>query len=127
KRKVGNEELQAMRIEQTLNSAQQTAADQQKTNMKMLQENIAKKDYDKTNEEIVTADKVETVVSKLNEFMEPLRTNLKFELHEELDEYYVKVINLKTDEVIREIPPKKMLDMYAAMAEFMGLLVDEKI
>ena len=116
-----------MRIEQTLNSAQQTAADQQKTNMKMLQENIAKKDYDKTNEEIVTADKVETVVSKLNEFMEPLRTNLKFELHEELDEYYVKVINLKTDEVIREIPPKKMLDMYAAMAEFMGLLVDEKI
>ncbi|WP_234028538.1 flagellar protein FlaG [Lentibacillus sp. Marseille-P4043] len=77
---------------------------------------------EKTNEE-----DVKSVLSKLNDFMEPLRTNLKFEYHEKLDEYYVTIVNPKTDEVIKEIPPKKMLDMYAAMAEFMGLLVDEKI
>src|SRR5690625_6478551 len=51
------------------------------------------------------------VVDKMNEFMDPLRTNLKFELHEQLDEYYVQVINPFTNEVIKEIPPKKMLDM----------------
>ncbi|WP_163970545.1 flagellar protein FlaG [Oceanobacillus halotolerans] len=67
------------------------------------------------------------VVSKLNEMTEPIRTNLKFELHEKLEEYYVTVIDSKTDEVIKEIPPKKMLDMYAAMAEFAGFLVDEKV
>jgi|SRR5690625_2392264 len=70
---------------------------------------------------------VKTTVEKLNDFIDPVRTNLKFVFHEELHEYYVTVINPHTDEVIREIPPKKMLDMYAAMAEYMGLLIDEKI
>jgi flagellar protein FlaG len=59
--------------------------------------------------------------------MKPIRTNLKFELHEKLDDYYVKVIDRETKEVIKEIPPEKMLDMYAAMAEFMSFLTDEKV
>lgn len=67
------------------------------------------------------------VVQKLNEFIEPLRTNLKFILHDELNEYYVTIVNPLTNEVIKEIPPKKFLDMYAAMAELMGLMIDEKI
>ena len=70
---------------------------------------------------------VEEAVENLNQFLEPSRRNLKFELHDKLDKYYVSVIDSTTDEVIKEIPPKKILDMYAAMAEFMGLLVDEKI
>src|SRR5699024_4597629 len=48
-------------------------------------------------------------------------------LHEEIERYFVSVVNPETDEIIREIPPKKMLDMYAKMAEYMGFLVDEKI
>lgn len=79
------------------------------------------------DQEVIHTEEIETVVSKLNEIIEPLRTNLKFEYHEKLDDYYVTVVNPLTDEVIKEIPSKKMLDMYAAMAEFMGLLVDEKI
>lgn len=70
---------------------------------------------------------VETVVNKINEFIEPLRTNLKFQFHEKLNEYYVTVVNPLTDEVIKEIPPKKMLDMYAEMAELMGIMIDQKI
>lgn len=79
------------------------------------------------NKEEVNAKAIETTVSEINEMMDPLRTNIKFQFHEKLNDYYVTVINASTDEVIREIPPKKMLDMYAAMAEFMGILVDEKI
>lgn len=75
----------------------------------------------------INKDKVETVVSQLNGFIEPLQTNLQFKLHEELNEYYVTVVNPLTNEVIKEIPPKKMLDMYAEMAQFMGILIDEKI
>lgn len=77
------------------------------------------------NEKVVTKDEVDTIVDKLNEFSEAHR--IQFELHEELNEYYVTVVNPQTNEVIKEIPPKKMLDMYAAMVQFMGILVDEKI
>ncbi|GIO26428.1 flagellar protein FlaG [Ornithinibacillus bavariensis] len=79
------------------------------------------------NTKEVTVSKVETAIKKMNDFIEPLETNLKFQFHEELHEYYVAIVNPITNEVIKEIPPKKMLDMYAAMADYMGFLIDKKI
>lgn len=76
---------------------------------------------------VINKNTVETVVSKLNKLIEPLRTDLKFQYYEKLNEYYVTVVNPLTSEVIKEIPPKKMLDMYAEMAKLMGILIDEKI
>ncbi|SNZ05170.1 flagellar protein FlaG [Terribacillus aidingensis] len=76
-------------------------------------------DYDKAD--------IEKVIEKMNQFLEPTHTNMKFELHEELERYYVTVVDSETKEVVKEIPPKKLLDAYAKMAEFMGILVDEKI
>ena len=39
----------------------------------------------------------------------------------------VKVIDQNTDEIIREIPPEKILDMVAALWEMAGIIVDRKI
>ncbi|CAM3951985.1 Flagellar protein FlaG [Mesobacillus thioparans] len=72
-------------------------------------------------------EKVQEMVADMNKFMESSPTSLKFEFHEKLNEYYVKIVDDKTKEVVREIPPKKMLDFYAAMTEFLGLMVDKKI
>ena len=72
-------------------------------------------------------EKLDEVIEGINAFMQPSHTSLKFELHEKLNDYYVTVIDDETKEVVREIPSKKMLDMYAAMKEFMGLVIDEKI
>lgn len=57
----------------------------------------------------------------------PKKTHIRYSLHRQLDEYFIQVIDNQTDEVIREIPPEKFLDMYAAIAKRIGLLVDEKI
>jgi flagellar protein FlaG len=75
----------------------------------------------------ISKEKLEEVVKGLNEFLQPSHTSLKFKLHDELQEYYVQIINERTNEIIREIPPKKLLDIYAAMMEFVGLIVDKKI
>lgn len=72
-------------------------------------------------------DKVIEMTEVMNRFISPMHTSLKFELHDELNEYYVSVVDDKTGDVIREIPPKKMLDMYAAMIDNMALFVDRKI
>jgi len=71
-------------------------------------------------------EQVKVRVEAVNDFLVPLKTSIKFVFHEELQEYYVEVINEDTNEVIREIPPKKFLDMYAEMAKFMGLIIDKK-
>lgn len=93
-----------------------------------IQQRKMVKDHDHNEKDnVINRGEVKTVVSQMNGFLEPLRTNLKFEYHEELNEYYVTVVNPITNETIKEIPPKKMLDMYAAMVGFMGILIDEKI
>ncbi|RKQ35573.1 flagellar protein FlaG [Oceanobacillus halophilus] len=80
---------------------------------------------DKLN--MVEKDEVERAVSSLNDFIKPIRKNIKFELHDKLERYYVTVIDSSTKEVLKEIPPKKLLDMYAEMADFMGFLIDKKV
>lgn len=79
----------------------------------------------KEEEAKVDKKQVKDVVDSMNKFLEPAHTALKFEFHEKLDEYYVTIINPDTKEVVKEIPPKKLLDAYASMAELMGFLVDE--
>jgi flagellar protein FlaG len=57
----------------------------------------------------------------------PSHRRLRFAYHEKLHDYYIQVIDNETNQVIREIPSKKILDHYAAIAERFGLAVDEKI
>src|SRR5699024_10236710 len=70
---------------------------------------------------------VKTAVDKLNEFNDLVYTNVKFVMHDELEKYYVKVVDVKTDEVIREIHPEKMHDIYAQIEDYMVLLVYENV
>ena len=84
------------------------------------------KKIDSLEEKIITKEMIVNKLEGMNEFLQPTSTNVKFQLHEKLDVYYVQVIDSTTDEVLREIPNKKFLDMYASMAELAGLIVDEK-
>ncbi|MYL49172.1 hypothetical protein GLV98_06735 [Halobacillus litoralis] len=62
-----------------------------------------------------------------NKIMKKLETSLRFQLHEKLEEYYVPIVDKQTDHVIKEIPPRKMLDLYASIIESIGIMVDDKI
>lgn len=70
---------------------------------------------------------VENAVRQINETMEMYNTELRFTLHEESGEYLVKVVNPKDNTVIREIPPKKILDIVANVKEMLGIIVDKHI
>src|SRR5699024_3525720 len=82
-----------MRIEQLINDSHQKVIKQHtSTNSQQERKGMEKTDNEPVQEAFVSTvkDKVETVVSKLNEFLEPLWTHLQFVLHEDLDKYYVK-------------------------------------
>ena len=72
-------------------------------------------------------EKVQEITDSLNKLLETTSIQLRYQFHENLNQYYVTLVVAKTDEVVREIPNKKLLDMYAAMLDFVGVLVDEKI
>lgn len=50
----------------------------------------------------------------------------EFSIHEKTKQIMVKIIDSSTKEVVREIPPEKILDMVAYMCEAAGLFIDEK-
>jgi flagellar protein FlaG len=74
-----------------------------------------------------TKEKTEKVMNSMNEFLNASNSHLKFQFHDELKEYYVTLVDDTTNEVVKEIPSKKLLDMYAAMTDYLGLLVDKKV
>lgn len=67
---------------------------------------------------------VKETVNKTNDAMQG--TRCEFSYHEKTRRVSIKVIDKDTDEVIREIPPEKSLDMLEKMWEMAGILVDEK-
>jgi flagellar protein FlaG len=66
-------------------------------------------------------------VKRLNQMAEQSQIYSKFLLHDRSGEYYVQMVDSKTDQVIREIPSKKILDYFSDMQQFMGLLFDKRI
>ncbi|QEY20487.1 MULTISPECIES: flagellar protein FlaG [unclassified Psychrobacillus] len=82
----------------------------------------------KANEkELIPKEKVQKAVDALNEFITIQNRNSKFIMHDGLDRYYVEVIDAETEEVIREVPPRKLLDAFYTMQKFLGMIIDEKI
>lgn len=76
------------------------------------------------NEHAPSEATIDDAVKKANLRME--HTRCEYSYHKKTNRVSIKVINADTDEVIREIPPEKSLDMLQKMWEMAGILVDEK-
>ena len=75
----------------------------------------------------VAPDKIKDDLNKTVKQASPLHhTQLSFKYHEDTNRISITVTDSDTDEVIREIPPEKTLDMLAKAWEMAGLLVDER-
>ena len=74
----------------------------------------------------ISKEDIEDITKKLIKTMKAFDIELQFEVYKPTNDIMVKIYDSKTKKVIREIPPKKVLDMVAKMLEMVGLLVDEK-
>jgi uncharacterized FlaG/YvyC family protein len=101
----------AGRVDNFQTKAQQEAAPQQKGG---------------ASEYPINEKELSEAVERVNRSLEGTNRRFEYTVHEGTNDIMIKVIDETTDEVIREIPPKKILDMIASMMEMAGLLVDER-
>jgi flagellar protein FlaG len=80
----------------------------------------------KNSKENLTPEDIKKSVEKLNKFLEGEQVHAVYEIHEKLKDVMIKIVNNDTNEVVLEIPSKKILDMVANMLEAVGILVDSK-
>lgn len=66
------------------------------------------------------------LIEQGNKVLHRLDTRLKWSVHEQSHQLIVKVLNTETNEVLREIPPEKYLDLVQNLCEQVGLFLDEK-
>ena len=118
-----------MRIEGTSismpNTTQQSAEGQAPRSIQT--DVITQQQNQPTVDEKDTKEKLEQAIDSLNEFFTINNSELKFVFHEGLDTYYAQLVNSETHEVIREIPSKKVLDVFYEMQKLVGMIVDKKI
>lgn len=69
---------------------------------------------------------VKNAVEAANGSLKMSHTSAKFKYHEATKQVSIKIIDDETQEVIKEIPPEKSIEMVEKMLELSGILVDEK-
>jgi flagellar protein FlaG len=62
----------------------------------------------------------------VNAFLRLNGTHIQFAMHEKAKELMVEVIDDATNEVIKTIPPKELLDLAAKIGELVGALLDRR-
>ncbi|ATX82963.1 flagellar protein FlaG [Mariprofundus ferrinatatus] len=89
------------------------------------------KDLDKTvqkQDAPVDSEAVKEAVAQANARLTAASSErLSFGYEERLNRLYVQIKDNATGEVVREIPPKKLIEQQAAMSEMIGMILDKSV
>lgn len=69
---------------------------------------------------------LENALKSTNEMIFHNDRRFEFKTHERTGRMMVKLVDKETDEIIRELPPEKILDLVASIWDLVGILVDER-
>ena len=69
---------------------------------------------------------IEEAVMKLNDTAEAMQISLRFLMHRDSERWMVQVVDIRRDEIVREIPPEKVLNVVAQIQSLIGVLLDER-
>lgn len=72
----------------------------------------------------VTREDAQNVADVMNKVSELYNSQLNFEVFEDTKQLYVQIVDRNTKEVIKQIPPKEMLELSAKIKEMVGLILD---
>lgn len=117
--------IDSLKVNDIQYSAQRTATGEN-VQRELAREKKTEK-LDTNDHKKYTEEEIQAAIGSVNKVINSYDRRLEFSIHEATNWISVKVIDTNTDEVIREIPPEKILDMVAKLWELAGIIVDKKI
>jgi flagellar protein FlaG len=69
---------------------------------------------------------IREAVEKVNKVLTSDNRRFEISVHEKTKDILIKVIDTNTNETIKEIPPKKIVDLVVNLCEMAGIIFDEK-
>lgn len=108
------QELQVKRLDDAKNAQNYNQAEKQEDPLKAREER-----------EPMDEKSVNYMTQELNELMSKINCNLEFQYHKEVNMMSVRMLDKRTHEVIKEVPPEEMLDQMAKAREWLGAFLDK--
>ena len=109
-----DQEQQVKRIDDVQNAPKYNQAEEQEDPLEEREER-----------EPMDEETVSYMMQELNELMSKINCNLQFQYHKEVNMMSVRMLDKKTHEVIKEVPPEDMLDQMAKAREWLGAFLDK--
>ena len=109
-----NQEPQVKRIDDVQNAPKYNQAEEEEDPLKEREER-----------EPMDEKSVSYMMQELNELMSKINCNLQFQYHKEVNMMSVRMLDKKTHEVIKEVPPEEMLEQMAKAREWLGAFLDK--
>ncbi len=78
------------------------------------------------NAKDISPKELKKIISKLNENVSMLNQNVKFAYNDTIKSLTVEVLDASTGKVIREIPPKEVINLQKKLSEVVGIIFDSK-
>ena len=111
-----SQEQQVQRIDDAKNAPKYNQAEEQEDPLKAREER-----------EPMDEKSVSYMTQELNELMSKINCNLEFQYHKEVNMMSVRMLDKKTHEVLKEVPPEDMLDQMAKAREWLGAFLDKNV
>ncbi|MGC8822617.1 MAG: flagellar protein FlaG [Desulfurella sp.] len=70
---------------------------------------------------------VKKLIQKLNDSISSLNDSVKFSYSEDAKGLIVKVIDSKTGQVIRQMPPEELIKLEASLAQSIGIIFNKEV
>jgi len=109
-----SQDMQVQRIDDVQNAPKYNQAEEQEDPLKEREER-----------EPMDEKSVSYMTKELNELMSKINCNLEFQYHKEVNMMSVRMLDKKTHEVLKEVPPEDMLDQMAKAREWLGAFLDK--
>jgi flagellar protein FlaG len=81
-------------------------------------------DTDKQQDPVINTFQESEIAQKVNNFLKSIQTDIKVEIHKETHRTIFKIIRKDDQKVIREIPPREMLEIEAKIEKMIGSFLD---
>lgn len=90
-------------------------------NFDRLSEFNNEKNYEENN------DYIYNFVDEANRLNYRCDQKFEFEVHERTNRVLIRVVDIETKEVLKELPPEEFLDLVGSIWDFLGIFIDENI
>ncbi len=110
----------------SINKVEAVTLNSSKEESDLINEQNKKKESAEIQQPLYSEQAIEAIVDKANTKILGKDMRFEYETHKRTGRTIIKLIDMQTNQVLREVPPKEMLDIVGRIWDEMGIAVDKK-